>query len=270
MKKSLSIIIVFCLILLGLTSCNSEKSELRKMIAQLNTECPIPLGSIGQMDKAEYKSDKVTFFYTIVGLDNLNNFRNNEEAFHKFMLDNYRNNSDEVFRQLLEAIVEAEAGLDVVFGIENGESFTLQFTYEELKANMPEAEGDPESYLQSAVASARMQLPITYGYGDGMVCTNIDLDSMYYTYYIDCDEDQLDLNEMQQSIEENHEIMVELLTSSTDPSFVKMMQTLKATNRGLRYFYTGTTSGKEAVVTIAPDELKIAPEEPKITPEELK
>ncbi|MBQ2538517.1 MAG: hypothetical protein II555_00215 [Bacteroidales bacterium] len=256
MKKTLSLLTLFCLILLGLASCNNEKSELKKLIAQLNTECPIPLGSIGQMDKADYKSDKVTFYYTIVGLDNLNNFKNNQEAFHQFMLDNYRNNSDESFRQLLEAIVEADAGLDVVFSIENGESFTLQFTCEELKANMPEANGDPESYLQSAVASARLQLPITYGYGDGMVCTNIDLDSMYYTYYIDCDEDQLDLNEMQQSIDENHEAMVEMLTSSTDPSFVKMMETLKATNRGLRYFYTGTTSGKEAVVTIAPEELK--------------
>ena len=256
MKKTLTLIVLSCLILLGFTSCNSEKSELRKMIAQLNTECPIPLGSIGQMDKADYKHDKVTFYYTIVGLDNLNNFRNNQEAFHQFMLDNYRTNSDEDFRQLLQTIVDAQAGLDVIFSIENGESFTLQFSHEELKANMPQAEGDPESYLQAAVASARMQLPITYGYGDGMVCTNIDLDSMYYTYYIDCDEEQLDLNEMQQSIEENHEAMVELLTSSTDPSFVKMIQTLKATNRGLRYFYTGTRSGKEAIGTIAPEELK--------------
>lgn len=256
MKKTYTLIALFCLILTGLTSCNSDKSELRKMIAQLNAQCPIPLGSIGQMDNAEYRNNQVTFNYTIVGLDNLNNFKNNQEAFHNFMLDNYRSNSDEDFRQLLEAIVEAEAGLDVIFSIESGDSFTLHFTNEELKANMPETEGDPESYLQSAVATARMQLPITYGYGDGMVCSNIELDSLYFTYYIDCDENQLDLNEMQQSIEENHAGLVEMLTSSTDPSFVKMMQTLKATHRGLRYFYTGTTSGKEAVVTISPEELK--------------
>lgn len=256
MKKTLYSIVLFGLILLGLSGCNSERSKLRKMIAQINDECPIPLGSIGQMDKAQYRGNQVTFFYTIVGLDNLNNFKNNREAFHQFMLDNYRNNSDEQFRQLLEVIVGAQADLDVVFGIENGETFTLQFTLQELKANMPTASGDPESYLQSAVASARMQLPITYGCGEGMVCTDIGLDSMYYTYYISCDENQLDLNEMQQSIEENHEALVEMLTSSTDPSFAKMMQTLKATGRGLRYFYTGSTSGKEAVVTIAPEELK--------------
>ena len=95
MKKTLSLLTLFCLILLGLASCNNEKSELKKLIAQLNTDCPIPLGSIGQMDKADYKSDKVTFYYTIVGLDILNNFKNNQEAFHQFMLDNYRNNSDE-------------------------------------------------------------------------------------------------------------------------------------------------------------------------------
>ncbi len=256
MKKSLYTIALFGLVLLSLTGCNSERSKLRKMIAQINAECPIPLGSIGQMDKAQYRSNRVTFFYTIVGLDNLNNFKNNREAFHQFMLENYRSNSDEAFCRLLEVIVNAQADLDVVFGIENGETFTLQFTWQELKDNMPTSTSDPESYLQSAVASARMQLPITYGYGDGMVCTNIDLDSMYYTYYIDCDENQLDLNEMQQSIEENHEALVEMLTSSTDPSFVKMMHTLKATKRGLRYFYTGTSSDKEAVVTIAPEELK--------------
>jgi len=253
--KRLSAIALFCLILLGVTSCRNDKSELEKMIDQLNTECPIPLGSIGQMDNATYKNHKVTFNYTIVGLDNLDNYKNNQEAFHNFMLDNYRSNSDEDFRQLLETIVEAEASLDVVFSIESGDSFTLSFSNEELKANMPQTNGDPETYLQSAVQSARMQLPITYGYGEGMVCSNIELDSLFFTYYIDCDENLLDLNEMQQSIEENHKGLVELLTSSNDPSFMKMLETLKATNRGLRYFYTGTTSGKEAVVTITPEEL---------------
>ncbi len=256
MKRTTILLSLCCLLLLGLTSCNSNKRDLRKLIDQLNTECPIPLGSLGQMDRAEYKADKVTFYYTIVALDNLDNFRNNQEAFHQFMLDNYRSNSDESFRQLLEGIVAAEADLDVVFAIESGDTFTLQFTYEELKANMPQEVGDPESYLQSAVATARMQLPITYGYGDGMVCSNIELDSLYFTYYIDCDEEQLDLNEMQQSIEENRDAMVEMITSSTDPSFAKMMETLKATHRGLRYLYCGTSSGKEASLTLSPEELK--------------
>ncbi len=256
MKKTTTLLTLCCLLLLGLASCNSEKKELRSLVSQLNSECPIPLGSLGQMDKAEYKANKVTFYYTIVGLDNLDNFKNNQEAFHRFMLDNYRSNSDESFRQLLEGIVGAEADLDVVFAIESGDAFTLQFTCEELKANMPQSEGDPESYLQSAVATARMQLPITYGYGDGMVCSNIELDSLYFTYYIDCDEEQLDLNEMQQSIEDNRAAMVEMITCSTDPSFVEMMRTLKDTHRGLRYLYVGTASGKEASLTLSPEELR--------------
>ena len=46
-----------------------------------------------------------------------------------------------------------------------------------------------------------------------------------------------------------------MLTASSDPSFVKMMNMLKATQRGLRYFYKGTTSDKEAIVTIESEEL---------------
>ena len=38
-------------------------------------------------------------------------------------------------------------------------------------------------------------------------------------------------------------------------AFVRMMNMLKETNRGLRYLYTGTTSGKEALVSIESEEL---------------
>lgn len=237
-----------------LTGCqNDYQKQLKLMVESLNKECPIPLGAMGHMTEATYNGTTVTFNYSLTGLFDAESLEQNQEQFHQYMLDNYRSNSDESFRQLLNAIVEAKASLDVVFAIDGGKEVTLHFTNEELANNMPSYIGDPETYLQSTLQSTRLQLPITYS--EGMICTRIELDSAYFTYYFDCDEEQFDINEMQFSAEQNHDAVKEMLTSSSDPSFVKMMNMLKATNRGLRYFYTGTTSGKEAIVAIESEEL---------------
>ena len=240
--------------LICLTSCqNDYQKYLSLMIESLNKECPIPLGAIGHMEKASYDGSTVTFNYTLTGMYDAESLEQNQEQFHQYMLDNYRSNSDESFRQLLNAIVKAKADLDVVFAVDNGKDVTLHFTNEELADNMPSYIGDPETYLQSTLQSTRLQLPITYS--EGMVCTRIELDSTYFTYYFDCDEGLFNITEMQYSATENHDAVKEMLTTSSDPSFVKMMNMLKQTNRGLRYFYTGTTSGKEAIVTIESEEL---------------
>ena len=247
-------IIILAVGLFCLTSCqNDYQKHLKLMVESLNKECPIPLGAMGHMTEATYNGTTVTFHYLLTGMFDAESFGSNQEQFHQYMLDNYRSNSDETFRQLLKAIVEAKADLDVVFAIEGGEGVTLHFTNEELSDNMPSYIGDPETYLQSTLQSTRLQLPLTYS--EGMVCTRIELDSAYFTYHFDCDENLFDINEMQFSANTNHDAVKDLLTSSSDPSFVKMMNMLKETNRGLRYLYTGTTSGKEAIVTIESEEL---------------
>ena len=232
---------------------NDYQKHLKLLIQSLNDDCPIPLGAMGHMTKAEYDGTTVTFNYLLTGLFAAENLEQNQEQFHQYMLDSYRNNSDESFRQLLNAIVKAKADLDVVFTLEGKKEVTLHFTCDELADNMPSYVSDPETYLQSILQSTQLQLPFTYS--EGMVCTRIELDNAYFTYYFDCDENLFDINEMQYSAEQNHDAMREMLTSSSDPSFVKMMEMLKSTQRGLRYFYTGTTSGKEAIVTIESNEL---------------
>ena len=254
MRKRSFLIPILFLLSLSLVGCqNDYQKQLRLMIEGHNSECPIPLGVIGHMDKASYNGDIVTFSYTLTGVFDNKTFNENSDEFHQYMLNNYRSNSDESFRQLLKAIVEAKAELDVVFTIVDGESHTLHFTNQELADNLPSYISDPEAFLQSALQSTQLQLPLTYS--EGMICTAIDMDSNYYTYYFECDESLFDINEMQQSAEENHEAVKQMLTTSNDPSFIKLMQMLNATHRGLRYLYTGTTSGKKAIVTISSDEL---------------
>ncbi len=246
---------IFSLSLLTILSgCqNDYQKQLKLMVESLNNQCPIPLGAMGHMTKASYDGTTVTFYYQLTGVYDADSFEQNKDSFHQYMLDNYRSNSDDTFRQLLQAIVGAEADLDVVFALEDGRAVTHHFTCAELSDNMPSYVSDPETYLQSVLQSTRLQLPLNYA--EGMICTRIELDSAYFTYYFDCDEDQFDINEMKFSAEQYHEAVKDMLTASSDPSFVRMMNMLKATNRGLRYLYTGTTSGKEAVVTIESEEL---------------
>ena len=254
MKTKRLLLVSSLCIMVCLTGCqNDYQKHLKILVENLNNGCPIPLGAMGHMTKAEYDGSTVTFNYLLTGLFSAESFEQNQEQFHQYMFDSYRSNSDESFRQLLNAIVNAKADLDVVFTLENEKEITLHFTYDELANNMPAYVGDPETYIQSILQSTQLQLPFTYA--EGMVCTRIELDSAYFTYYFDCDENLFDINEMKYSAEQNHDAMREMLTTSSDPSFVRMMNTLKATQRGLRYFYIGTTSGKEAVVTIESEEL---------------
>ena len=252
--KSIRPYLISLLLVLTLTACqNDYQKHLRLLVNNLNEECPIPLGAIGHMDKAEYDGATVTFHYTLTGVFDIQSFSANQEQFHQYMLDNYRSNSDESFRQLIGAIVKAEANLKVVFSSQNCDPITLHFTSQELSDNMPTFMGDPEAYLQSSLQAMKLQLPMTYS--EGMVCSRVELDSNYFTYYFDCDENLFDINEMEFSATQNHDAVREMLTSSSDPSFVRMMNMLKETNRGLRYLYTGTTSGKEALVSIESEEL---------------
>ena len=254
MKKYILLLSLLGLLLLGLSGCqNDYQKQLTLMVESLNNECPIPLGAIGHMDKAEYDGKSVTFHYTLTGALDAEKFEQNQDQFHQYMLDNYRSNSDESGRQLIKAIVDAEADLNVVFTTERGDNFSLHFTNEELSDNMPSFVADPEAYLKSTLQSTRLQLPITYS--EGMVCQEIALDSEYFTYYIVFDQNKFSIKEMQESASTNHDAMCKMITTSSDPSFLKMMQMLKATNRGLRYIYTDTISGEEAIVAITPDEL---------------
>ena len=114
--KSIRPYLISLLLVLTLTACqNDYQKHLRLLVNSLNEECPIPLGAIGHMDKAEYDGATVTFHYTLTGVFDIQSFSANQEQFHQYMLDNYRSNSDESFRQLIGAIVKAEANLKVVF-----------------------------------------------------------------------------------------------------------------------------------------------------------
>lgn len=255
MKKTFLNIILACSILLSLTGCDSNTLRLRQLIKELNKECPIPLGEIGQMDKASYHGNTVTFEYAIHD-ENIGALCQEDVAsMHHFILNSYSTNTDTTFRTLLKAIVDAKADLHVVFY--NGDKhektvISITFSNEEL-AQCLNSDGDPEAALQNIIEGIRLQMPIQLS--EGMVNSAVSMDEEYLSYSIQCNEDLVDINDVQANEEEAKSAMKELIATSTDPTFVKMIDLLRSTHRGLAYHYIGTTSGKESVISITPEEL---------------
>lgn len=252
MKRTLLNIILACSILLSLAGCDSNSLRLRKLIKELNKECPMPLGEIGQMDKACYHGNTVSFEYSI---NNINTDFLNIVGLHQFMINSYCTNTDTTFRQLLKAIVDAKANLRVIFSNMNGATKTsteTTFSNEEL-AQCLNIDDDPESALHNIMEGIRMQMPIQLS--EGMVNSAVSMDEEYLSYSIQCNEDLIDINDVQANEEEAKAAMKELIATSTDPTFVKMIELLRTTHRGLAYHYIGTTSDKESVISITPEEL---------------
>lgn len=241
--------------MMTLCGCNGKRAELAKLVEAMNAGCPMSLGTAGQLESTTYNGNVVTFNYVLHGIQGLNEFETNEEMYHKMMLESYRTNADEGFRKIVEAIVDANASLDVVFRLDNNAEYKLHFTSKELAENKPGQGISPDEYLHSFVNNARMQLPQQFA--QGMMGTDVVLDDKYLSYLFECDEAIYNLGEMQQSTVENHESMKQMMLESTDPNTVKMLDMLKQSNRGIRYIYKGTTSGAEAIFCVTAEEMKM-------------
>lgn len=252
-KKIITHITLITLILATLCSCNEAKRDLKKLVDQLNSECPMTLGDSGQMVGTTYKDDVVTLNYHLRGIEGLKNFDENYEMYHQMMLESYAGTADPKFQSILNAIVDADASLEVVFRCEGDKEFRLKFTHEELAQIIPGSNVDPDTYLANFVEKAKMELPSTVG--QGMIGTDILLDKEALSYIFECDELLCDFEKMSQSIVENHDNMRDMMLSSTDPNTVRLLDMLKASHRAIRYVYRGTTSGQEVVFEVSSKEM---------------
>lgn len=92
--------------------------------------------------------------------------------------------------------------------------------------------------------------------GNGVLITNIYVDSENLVYIAECDEDKIDMDLLKASKREIKENIAQSFTDNgtEDMSFVIRM-CIKA-KRGMCYRYVGDTSGKECLIEFSIDELR--------------
>lgn len=246
-------ILIAAVLAMAFSACSND-SQLKRLVQLMDKSCPFSAGESITMDKVAYDGHAVTINYFVKeGVLNFDQIRANEETFRANMLLGYANDTEVGFKKLMDAIVKAGAALNIVFNSESDGSVTLHFTSEELKANRPTSEGNPEMKLKINADNARLQTPAVVA--DGMVMTDVTLDSHYYTYVYSCDESIYDMDALMESISEMKEAIMEDVLGEDDMITKGMIGLLKDTGRGFAFKYVGTTSGKTVTVYVKPDEL---------------
>lgn len=235
------------------SSC--DDSKLKEFVEQMKAELPLSVGNDIIFEKIKYDNHEVVMHYLVEdGLLDFDGIRANDGAVRDNMLLSFANNPDENFKKVIDAIIEAEASLKVVFSTKSRkDNYELQFTAEELKANRPGENADSEKLLKSMVDNTRLQTPLVIE--DGIVMTDAFLDEHYFTYVYSCDESEIDIDALRENKILMKQSILEELNQDDGTLFQQIKNLLKKTGKGLAYKYVGSRSGKTFILRIEPNEL---------------
>lgn len=231
-----------------------DDSELRDIVYEINKTCPVSAGDYITIEGFEYADHEVTITYLIKnGALDINAIRANEKTYHNNMLVSFANNSDKDFKKMIDLIIRADAGMNLMFSDGNGDSYTLHFTATELKENRPDDNADPEKLLKSMADNTRLQTPMVIE--EGVVMTDINLDDNYFTYIYSCDESLIDMDVLKKNSAKMKEMILENASNMNDLTITQQCNLLRKTNRKFAYKYVGSSTGKVCTIYVSPDEL---------------
>ena len=108
--------------------------------------------------------------------------------------------------------------------------------------------------LQTVVEATKGHTPMTVA--DGIVMTDVYLDSDYFTYVYDCDDEKFDVDQIEANMERSKADIKASLAIQHDTMAV-LLELLKESGIGIAYKYVGTPSGKTNFIYLESNELPI-------------
>lgn len=247
------VMLLTCLSLLLLTGCN-QQSKLKLAVEVANTQCPISIGSVGEISSITFDSADVTY-HMLINEDNLdlNALEKNPGTMKSTVTALFRNPKAEV-EKILKMIVATESGIKFVYKGEKTEKEVEYYLGVEdlkdiLKQNITEKKSD-KSGLEEMVNVTNVSCPIAIDEATTLNKLTIEADKVVYNYTVD--EKIVNITAMK----ENRERMKQTIKGSlkmAEPSLRKFLETCVKDNKGLAYRYVGNTSKKsiEYIFTVA-------------------
>lgn len=163
-SKALSgaIALIICVIMSAFCSCAESKLKLKADAA--NKNCPLSLGMLGEVTSITYDDDTMQFLFTLdETFTNIDKLGADSESM-KSILMAWVNNENS--RELIEMIIDANAGLSVVFkGKTSGKEARITLTSSELKEALDRPMITEEEKLKLAIEQTNMQMPMDTGTG---------------------------------------------------------------------------------------------------------
>lgn len=235
-----------------LASCNDSK--LQKIVEASNMECPMSMGTLGEVTSIELEDGNVVFNYSVnesvVNIDFLNE---NPKMMKRNAVMMFKNPTGDI-KTMFEALEEENAGLVLVYkGKTSGKKASITLSRKEIiDLRNSDEEKDPEAALEGQVEVTNAQCPMQIA--EGMTITHLSVEGDYVVYNVTCDEDSYSISAFNRNKAQIKENIIKTLDPS-DPTMAMFIRICREAGKGIAYKYIGDQSESTCMIKIATSEL---------------
>lgn len=252
MKKFFQLF-VLVVVMVSLASCG--ESKLQKTVKEVNKECPISMGVVGEISSLEYKDGNVVFNYLInEDITNIDALKGNEEMMKRSVVTTFSNSTGDT-KNMIDELVKEGAGLILNFkGKDSGKTVTLNLTKDEIVSigEKDEKDADPLAVLQEQIKVTNAQCPVALD--KGMTMEGVSFEGNNVVYRIVVDESVYSMDDIISNKEASKiAVKASLENDRATAAFVKFCVNAE---RGLAYKYVGNKSGKSCLIEFSVSELR--------------
>lgn len=256
LKNSGKVMLLACLSLVLLTGC-SQKSKLKISIEIANKQCPIMVGTTGEISSITFDGTNV-IYSMLMNEDylDLDALEKNPDAMKLAVAAMFKNPKGDI-KQMLEMVVDTKSGIKFIYkGKNSGKEVECLLGTEDLENILNQKVSDKESdqkKLEELVNVTNVSCPMKVDEATTLDKLTIEADNVVYNYTVDektVDIDALRSNEaqMKQSIKGSLNV--------SEPALRMFLEACVKDNKGLSYRYVGDTSGNSTEFTLSVSEIK--------------
>lgn len=253
--RTKGMIVDLCLVFTMLMLCACAESKLEKLIKEVNRECPVSMGSAGEITSFILEDGNLVVDYMVdETLINLEILDKNPALLKENAILMCKNATGDL-QTLLSLLVEEGAGWKLKYkGKSTGKELSISLDAEEIKEAMEatEEEKNPMEFLKQQLEITNLQCPIQID--KGMTITGLTIDGWYVVYNVKINESLYSIEALAANLPEVKKNIVKTL-STEDPAIQTFLDACKQANKGIAYKYFGETSGKKCMVKIPVSEL---------------
>lgn len=256
LKNSGKVILFACLSLILFTGCD-QKSKLKLGIEAANKQCPMKMGTVGEVSSITYDGTDVVYLLTMnEGYIDLEALDKKPEAVKAAAVAMFRNPEKNI-KEMLNLVIDANSGIKFVYkGQTSGKEVSCYLGTEDLKnllnQDMSKEESDQKK-LEELVNVTNVSCPMAID--EATTLNNLTIESDRVVYHYTVDEESMEIVAMK----ENEGEIKQNIKSSLDVSEPALKMFLEAcikSNKGLGYQYTGNTSNESVEIIFSVSEIK--------------
>lgn len=228
------------------------QSRLEKLVKEINDQCPIKAGELGEVTGAEVKEEGAVFTLmvdeTVFNIDALNS---NPDIIRQSLLESLKNPSDEV-KALVDELKLCNSSLTYIYkGKTSGKTTSVTITSDEIKnaSKMSTSDQDPEALLNAQIAVTNVQLPLQID--EATIMTRLEREGNCVVYYYEVDETLVDFDYLEENASSVEEMLtMQLQQQKYDVGSATFIRACKENNTNIVYRYIGTNTGRTLSFTV--------------------